>query len=293
MQILKNIFIAVLFTVLISGCSKALIGTTKWSSAKIIVDGKPDDWELPLKYYDRESAVSYDVANDNQNIYIIIRATENASQVKIVREGMRLAIDVAGLNNFPVEIFYPLPGVMTLDEHQEQQNKVDDLSESINFRKNFLLAQNQMRLIGFNSAVPNGLTNVNNPYGISAAINWDKEGILYYEAVIPFSTFYKQTISANDTIKPWSFRIIIDGLVQSASGGHLRDADLQSKNGTNGNSLLSNTEVMSGAAHVGYDRNAPANNDGSQNNASTDPMQSESQLFVANRIIFKLKLNFK
>ncbi len=54
------------------------------------------------------------------------------------------------------------------------------------------------------------LLSAQNNSGISAAINFDAKGIMNYEAVIPFSTFYKNELIPSDSNKVFNYRIKIN-----------------------------------------------------------------------------------
>ena len=71
--------------------------------------------------------------------------------------------------------------------------------------------QKEMRIQGLLN-IPDGLLPHDNLLEIRTAINWDKDDILTYELKIPFSVFWKESLSASDTIKPISIGIVINGL---------------------------------------------------------------------------------
>ena len=58
-----------------------------------------------------------------------------------------------------------------------------------------------------------------NSSGIIAGIDWDKMGVMTYEAIIPFKTFYKDKITMADNTKVFSIVIFIPGITGGGPGG--------------------------------------------------------------------------
>jgi hypothetical protein len=78
-----------------------------------------------------------------------------------------------------------------------------------------------MELFGFKSHLGKiiSLSPPNNT-GISAAINFDERGIMNYEAVIPFSTFYKNELTPSDSNQVFNYQIKINSATKSDGGGN-------------------------------------------------------------------------
>jgi hypothetical protein len=66
--------------------------------------------------------------------------------------------------------------------------------------------------------------------GIKAAINFDNRGFMNYEAVIPFSTFYKNELTPSDSNKVFNYQIKVNGVNNSNNGGN-------NSNGTRGGGM--------------------------------------------------------
>lgn len=83
----------------------------------------------------------------------------------------------------------------------------------------FLAEKTEMQLTGFIPQLGKVISmSVQNKTGISAAIDFDKNGTMCYETVIPFSTFYKNKLASSDSNKVFNYRIKINAAANSGGG---------------------------------------------------------------------------
>lgn len=201
---------ALFFMIIMPGCSPKYYESIKWQPAEVQADGSPAEWSIPLRHYDPISRLNYDFSNDRKNLYVIFRVSDPGAQVRLTHAGMEIALDSAGGKKFPVTMGYPLPSAAAPEEVPGSSDP-DSKAGRKSLQKNVIATQDHILLNGFKN-IPNGLAPITNDYGIKVGLNWDKDGTLYYEAVIPFKSFYKETLSAKDTLKPFSFRVTLDVL---------------------------------------------------------------------------------
>ncbi len=50
--------------------------TSKWASTPIIVDGNGTDWNPPLKNYDEDTKMFFDIKNDNNTLYLCFQSAD-------------------------------------------------------------------------------------------------------------------------------------------------------------------------------------------------------------------------
>src|ERR1035437_111756 len=200
---------------LIGGCGKTIYPTL-WQVNTINVDGNLIDWSLPLQYYDEESKLNYSFSNDEKNLYVCVRAVDIQTQLKMIKGGFNVWIDVSGKKNEMVGIRYPLNEKL-LPNHTPDNAIKGQKHDMNHFMHQMILEQSQMQLLGFRNA-DNGVSNLHNPSGITAALGWDSTGVLAYEAVIPFKTFYKVILTTTDAIKTWSIGLVLNGVEVSSEG---------------------------------------------------------------------------
>lgn len=206
---------------LFSSCSKAVYENL-WQSKVINADGSAQEWQKPLRYFDDKSKLQYTVTNDAQNLYVCICATDEQSQMKIMRAGMQFWIDTTGRDKQQVGILYPLPSndfkrASAGDSIQSKYKSFQKNSTKSN-KGRYGMAPQEMQLVGFKAPI-GGLTLLKNDYGIVVNMDWDKIGIMTYEAIIPFKTFYKNSLSAADNSKIFTVNIIVPAISGSSRPG--------------------------------------------------------------------------
>jgi hypothetical protein len=202
-----------------TGCSPAEVYQNLWQSTPVKVDGNAREWELPLKLYDENTRLNYAVSNDEENLYVCIRAVNEQLQTQIIRGGMELWIDTTGKKHQQVGIRFPLTSFTAKKSSDEKTPERTSSREAWQkpdtkiSHQSFLSQSQEMVLTGFRSPVSSGLTPLKNVYGINVRINWDSTGILIYEAEIPLKTLC-ETLFVNEKGKPriYGFSITVNGL---------------------------------------------------------------------------------
>ena len=220
----KQVFVLLylLIAITISSCSHKIVSTNSWQSGDFTVLTKTETSE-PLQFYDDKSKLQYEVSNDYKNLYICLKATDEQSQMKIVRAGMTVGIDTLAKKSPQVEIMFPFPVAhakdgssdASTDSKKDWRNK----SDTSNQRKHFMKQYNEIHLSGFKPPV-NGIIPLHNVYGIYVNIVWDSLNIMYYKAIIPFKTFFKDSLIASDSSRIFAFSVDVNGMPTGQSGSH-------------------------------------------------------------------------
>lgn len=207
----KRLIVGMGLTILSSCTHYVYINKSQWQNDKIIVDGKSSEWTIPLKFYDDKSKLQYAIANDNENLYVCIRATEEVTQRKIYAAGMQIILDTAEITKKntppPPYILFPIGG----KERGMNINSEDLPGQNIKFPKPFFELKT-MELSGFTSPLNDGIYPIQNKSGIEVNIGSDNNKIVVYELVVPFKTFYKNALSPSDSSKIISITILLNGL---------------------------------------------------------------------------------
>ncbi|HEV7230868.1 MAG TPA: hypothetical protein VGO45_06045 [Bacteroidia bacterium] len=223
----STFFLALIF---LAAC-KAPLYQTKWQDHEVIADGNPEEWKIPLRFYDDKSKLSYAVTNDLENLYLCIRITDDASQVKVMRAGMQVWIDTTGSNKQVTGILFPQRVIEPPDATPQPiaapgRRGGRQSSGIMNLRNRFQKEYKEMLLTGFKAPI-RGSVPLENDFGIRLGINWganrfDSSYIMIYEAVIPFKTFYKNKLSSADSTKHFGISITVNPLARPAAQGGSR-----------------------------------------------------------------------
>ena len=234
-----------LYALLLTGiCVKASaqsdVATAKWMPQPASIDGKLTEWKQPLSFYDDNTKLLFDIANDSSNIYLCFKSEDEMNQTKLMRAGMKITLSTKSKPKHEATITYPMPQSSaskkqannnTAEENESapDEQTVHDLAS---FRSNFLQHHTTMNVEGFASA--NGEIPVTNSYGIIAAINWDSTSNLIYEIAIPKKEFFGASFSAKDASADINLSVEINKMQQHYSASKNDDAGSRNNQGAPG-----------------------------------------------------------
>ncbi len=223
---MKNLTVSILFmSILAIGCSPKTYDSLEWQGTDVGIDGIINDWSNPLRFYDYKSKINYSISNDQKNIFLCIKISDRPTQMKILRAGMEFKIDTLGKNGFPISFMYPLPNQNKAKHQRNTDNESDiktsDKQDHSQITKRYLLEAKDAQLRGFKPELGTSISLLENTSGIQAAIHIDNGGIMCYEALIPFETFYKKSLSPTDSNLVFNYEIKINALPapSMSSGG--------------------------------------------------------------------------
>lgn len=282
---MRKIIFAILALCFSSSCSHKIYDALDWQSNKVTIDGKIPEWSNPLRFYDYKSKINYTISNDRQNLYLCMKVSDETLQIKILRGGMEFRIDTLGKKSFPIAFIFPIANqqMMTHKRSETQTERSPNVKpDRSSMIQNLLIQAKKILLIGFKSPLGGILSLFNTSYGISAAINVDSLGIMYYEAVIPFRTFYKNELTAADTSKVFGYEIKVNALpappMHEGGGGRGMGGGSYGGGGMGGG----HRGGMGGGGMHGGGRG------GGGGNAS-----GNSEMYVTNKVTTKMKFSFK
>lgn len=280
---------------LLVSCSSKVYYSSSWQDRHVTVDGNISEWQNPLRFYDQETGISYSISNDHKNLYLACSISNDLLQMKILRSGLIFGIDTLGKKSFPVNIKYPLP-----DKQVQESGTINNpLSATGQDRKpgrasyklKLLSEAREIELTGFKQPAGKiiSVSDLNNQ-GISAVMNIDEKGILNYEAVIPFSTFYKKELAPADSDKVFNYEIRIDPASGSSRnpGNNSRMEGNGMRGGMRGGGMRGGGGMGGGGMRSGGMRGDRMSGEGGANNYQRGP-----NLSGTTRTTIKLKLAFK
>jgi hypothetical protein len=217
---MRNHISAIFLICLFVSCSNKIYDSAGWQNQKITVDGKINEWPNPLRFYDQETGISYNISNDRNNIYFAASISNEYLQTKILLSGLEFRIDTLGKKSFGVSLKYPI-GNMSETDHKPNnpptKEALDKRPDRSSFKLSKLEEATEIQLVGFKTKLGKIIPLASNSSGISAAINLDPNGKMNYEAVIPLSTFYKAELHPADSSKVFNFQIKVNTMANSGN----------------------------------------------------------------------------
>jgi len=154
-----------------------------------VLDGNTNEWPDSMFQVDKETSMHYAMDNDAHQLYLALRIPDFRTQMKMMRQGMNLYIDLKGKKKEGRGIEFPIkpeagsvagagPGQGNNGEHGNFNKQA--------IRESMAVRLIVMKLFGFTDDEPK-------PQGLqmegSAKIGfiWDSADVMHVEYVIPFS----------------------------------------------------------------------------------------------------------
>jgi hypothetical protein len=217
------ISIALRSCLLLCSCrsSEEAVSHARWQSTPVVADGMATEWEIPLRYYSKGGKVGCAVSNDNTNLYVCIRSSDQETRMKMIRSGMTVAIDTSGKKANLFSINYPIAKERALHSREEMKAMRSSETQVSSFpsrKQRILQDQTTMNISGFINT-QNGENPLKTLSGITVCMNLDSFDVFTYEAVIPLKTFYKAALAAKDTSKVLNIYITVNGIAVSGGNG--------------------------------------------------------------------------
>lgn len=212
----KPVLVFLVVSFLLS-CTNKIYNSSNWQTRKVTIDGKISEWPNPLRFYDQETGMNYSISNDNYNLYFVCSVSNEFLQTKILRSGLEFRIDTLGKKSFDVGIKYPIGNVSVTDIKSNMNPPSKEgyylKPDRSAFKLKLLAEATEIQLVGFKPYLGKIITlSPQNNTGISASIDFDSRGIMNYEALIPFSTFYRKELTPSDSSTVFNFQIKVNPL---------------------------------------------------------------------------------
>ena len=177
----------------------------KWAPANIKIDGQATEWPKPLQFYNNVTKLFYTIANDKENLYVIVSVPDPQSQMKIMRSGFTLSMNATGKKKGGASITFPLT-----ENVNTGAPDVPEASRALiagELKKQVLANLKEIKVDGF-EGVPDGNIPVQNTFGIQTAATFDASGNLVCEMAVPLKVLGVATGSD----KPIAYRFKVNAL---------------------------------------------------------------------------------
>jgi len=225
-----NVGAGLIILILLVCCSPKVYNTLQWQSKSILIDGQSNEWSNPLRYYDQSSKLSYELTNDDENLYVVFKSKEQSTIIKIMQKGLTFSIDTTkGKGRYPMQFTFPYknpndlnpffedelinndpmmpPSRYTNDTLAFDHHSNDSIIRRKHTNNNFRHSMLKLLVKGINTKKDaDSILDMPNSYGIEVAIKKESQ-FIFCELKIPFSVLYKNKLSAIDTIKPLFFQV--------------------------------------------------------------------------------------
>jgi len=194
-----------------------------FAASPVKIDGKLKEWPAGFQAYNKSTHLYYTMANDEQNLYLVIRTTDATTNAKITAGGITLAINTAGQKKEEgaYSLTYPIiqrpqggpgPGQRTMTfiggppggGGSGQSGADSDMLKAAHER--VINNAKEIKVSGFKD-IQDSLIAIYNDYKIKAAIDYDKDNAFVYELAIPL-----KLMGLDGDKKDFAYNIKLNGL---------------------------------------------------------------------------------
>ncbi|MFY0256394.1 hypothetical protein ACDQ55_20855 [Chitinophaga sp. 30R24] len=177
----------------------------KWAPANIKIDGQATEWPKPLQFYNNTTKLFYTIANDKENIYIIVSVPDAQSQMKIMRSGITISLNPDGKKKGGASVTFPLTyNVNTGAPDVPEASRALIAGE---LKRQLLANVKEIKVDGF-TGIPDGNIPVQNTFGIQTASSYDAAGNLVCELAVPLKVLGINTLSE----QPIAYRFKVNAM---------------------------------------------------------------------------------
>lgn len=222
----SSLYAALLLTITAAACRSSrerasqsdTTPTAAWQQQPLTIDGSDKDWSKPLPGHSRSENVDYEIANDGENLYILLSTKDQLEMQKIIQGGMTVWVNTKAdkSQSGAVGIGYPLDSRNDHDRNLMEEAQPDRYKQpkpvTLEDKKDYALYG-----FGKESEVGNYTYGDDNPQGVKMRMDYNNSGQLIYEASIPLATLYPgHAASSSYAAKSIAVGIFVDALPPNA-----------------------------------------------------------------------------
>jgi hypothetical protein len=226
--------------------------------SSIKADGKNLEWNDTFQASNKRTGLQYTLANDQENLYLVVKSTDAASSNKIIAGGIELSINTDGKRKEKegFKIIYPLvkrsvsrsstsrssSRTSGFSQRTEQTAKQRD-SMMLEMRKAQLAQVKEIKIHGF--SIPDTLISIYNEYRLKAFSSFDEKGAFFYELSVPLKLLGLSPQSTGE----FAYNIKVRGMQMEFSriggGGNERQSSRSSSGNFGGGGGIDIQSLMS------------------------------------------------
>ena len=184
-----------------------------------VLDANIDEWPAEKFEQDNETNIKYAIDNDAQNLYVAMVIPGFPTQMKMMRQGMDLYIDLKGKKKQGRGIEFPVTkdrssfgggnfssGTRTQQDKNESntERQKPDMKEMRGMMALNLLS---MKLFGFSDEAEPKEQGLIMPGSVNIQFNWDDSNVMFVEYNIPLNLLGdKETLSQKNISLGWKLK---------------------------------------------------------------------------------------
>jgi hypothetical protein len=148
-------------------------------------DGNINEWKPEKFETDKETLIAYSVDHDAANLYLAVKVTDPAMQMKMMMQGMSLYLDKNGKKKEKTGIHFPVK--RERESGGGGQRGGGAPPDPKEMREKMASTMILLKTFGFENQDEEKTQLIADPNGINIAFNWDDANNFYIEYQVPFS----------------------------------------------------------------------------------------------------------
>ncbi|MDE3145180.1 MAG: hypothetical protein KGL19_13565 [Bacteroidota bacterium] len=206
MKMIRNLFFFFIIIVFVS-CSHNLAPQGHYQNSAVVADGNANEWEMPLRFANKDYTLSYNITNDKKNIYIVVVSKDDEMEKRILRSGITIFFDPKGENNRKISLTYP----------ERKSNNVTSLprngrpiiADTSNTKHAMVLKSDTYGVRGFYELQDGQFSIKDKRSKIQLGLKTSVDSGLVYEAVIPVNYVLENGLTDKVLKKNFSIGIVV------------------------------------------------------------------------------------
>lgn len=188
-----------------------------WMQHPVVVDGNSSEWHEPLNNYNTPTQLAFALANDQQNLYLIIESLDAATTGKLLRGGLTLNINTAGKKKDGIKLNFlgmQQPPPLHADQQDSLRRPEPEMMRPAD--REHAPGVTVIQVSGFKK-IPDGTLAIPNREGIEVAAAFNQQRDYICELAIPLSLLELK----GDEVKAIAYNIKINapGKSERPDGG--------------------------------------------------------------------------
>ncbi len=205
-------------TVLLISCAHNDAPQGHYQTLPVTADGNASEWQLPLRFTNKEYTLSYNITNDNKNIYVVMTTNDDDMERRILRSGVTIYFDWKAENNTLVSLTYPEKKISNTNPVQRNGKPIIPDSSAT---KHSMVQQADVYAVKGFYELENGQFSVKDKRSkIQLGLKTNADSGLVYEAVIPINYVLDNGLTAKNLRRNFSIGIVVH---DDASNSFRRD----------------------------------------------------------------------
>lgn len=196
-----------LSSITLVSCSHNMAPQGHYQSSAVVADGNAGEWEMPLRFANKDYTFSYNITNDKKNIYIVVVSKDDEMEKRILRSGITIYFDPKGENNKKTSLTFPERKAGNTNNLPRNGRPI--IEDTSNTKHAMVLRSDTYDVKGFYELEDGQFSVKDKRSKIQLGLKTSVDSGLVYEAVIPINYVLENGLTDRAIKKNFSIGIVV------------------------------------------------------------------------------------